>query len=124
MIKTHFIQSTFGKAIRQQTRSIDTGETKKILFIEHKIKEQHTEMIETDISSDSRIDGIALSNAVNKKLSELENNGHKLISITPITSGNYDFQYKETPTKNTQSYGYGYGFSYTEGLLITYDDCA
>lgn len=70
--------------------------------------------------SDSLIDGQKLSELINDAIQSLENEGYEVVSITPITSGKYDYDY-EAPIVNAKdraSYGWGYGYSFTEGVTI------
>lgn len=71
--------------------------------------------------SDKTIDIVRLNEDINQEITNLNNSGYEVISITPITSGEYKYDY-EAPTVNAQfrpSYGWGYGFSYTNGVIIT-----
>ena len=40
--------------------------------------------------------------------------GYKVISITPLTSGNYDYD-------NMTEFSYGYGYSFTSGIIIVFE---
>ncbi len=72
-------------------------------------------------NSDKTIDIVRLNEDINQEVERLNNSGYEIISITPITSGEYKYDYK-APTINAgsrASYGWGYGFSYTSGVIIT-----
>ncbi|WP_274000354.1 hypothetical protein [Vibrio parahaemolyticus] len=72
--------------------------------------------------SDSKVDGYTLESDISSAIIELNSHGYEVVSITPITSGSYDFKYKPSHSGlgviQSGSYGYGYGFSYTEGVII------
>ena len=70
--------------------------------------------------SDCKIDGKKFSENINQEIVKLEDEGYEIVSITPITSGSYKYDY-EAPIINAgdrASFGWGYGFSYTEGVNI------
>ena len=70
--------------------------------------------------SDCEIDGKKFSEDINQTISELETEGYEVVSVTPVTSGRYKYDY-EAPIINAAdraSFGWGYGFSYTEGVNI------
>lgn len=131
MIKTIFIPAQFKPITKQSLVKTPTGERKRNwLGIEKDVYE--TKLTDTIIRySDCEIDGNKLTEDVN---TELEKWGEKLIriiSLTPISSGRYNYSYNnskiESSTRvfgNTEkvfgggSYGFGYGFSYTEGIMI------
>ena len=64
-------------------------------------------------------------------ISELSEKGYEFVSITPVTSGAYNYDYKSSGVSSSKriisgtekvsgggSYGYGYGYSYTEGFML------
>lgn len=55
----------------------------------------------------SEIDGEKLSKLIEKEVSKLNKEGYKVVSVTPITSGNYGLCGEIL-----------YGCSYTEGIII------
>ena len=74
----------------------------------------------SDFASDKTIDITRLNNDVNIEIENLNNQGYEIISITPITSGQYKYDF-EAPIVNARdlpSYGWGYGFSYTCGVIV------
>lgn len=56
-----------------------------------------------------KIDTEQLNNDLQAEITKLNNDGYKITSITPVTSGNDSYR---------NGVGYGYGYSYTEGLII------
>lgn len=68
------------------------------------------------------VDGEQLVSEISIAINELNSSGYEVISISPITSGAYDFSYKKSHSNmgviQSGAYGYGYGFSYTEGVII------
>lgn len=131
MIKTIFIPAHFKPIISDVVENVPTGETKKNWFgSEKQITKREVSQRITGWS-DSEIDGERLSNDINSELEKLFAQNIKVISITPITSGNYNYQYSAQGISSSQrvfsetekvsgggSYGFGYGYSYTEGVLM------
>ncbi len=117
----------FFKAIGENvTKKVPTGETKKGFFGgEKELTKEVTEWVQTGYS-DKWIDGDRLSKDISKAVSKLNNDGYEVISVTPITSGNYSYNYAYKGAYGSGSliegggygYGYGYGYSYTEGVTI------
>nr|WP_233174427.1 hypothetical protein [Elizabethkingia sp. ASV34] len=81
--------------------------------------------------SNSEIDGERLSADINNEIEKWSSQNIKIISISPITSGHYNYQYSSQGISSSKrvfsetekvsgggSYGFGYGYSYTEGVLI------
>lgn len=131
MFKTIFIPATFKEITELSEIKIETGEVKKNwLGVEKKVyKTSYSPKVIG--YSDKEIDGNKLSENVNKEIIKWEEKGFRVISIVPITSGSYNYQYdnskissRERVFGNTEkiegggSYGFGYGYSYTEGVLI------
>lgn len=112
MAETIFVKSKF-KAIIESKRL--SNEDSNDLWAD-KEKSQNNIEYEYDYS-DCLVDGETLSVDVNNVIEELINKGLKIISITPITSGQYEF-YKAVGMIVAPVCG-GYGYSYTEGVLIT-----
>ena len=117
--------------LKDVIEKIPTGETKKNWLGSEK---QITEKVTSHQIvgwSDSEIDGEKLSNDINKEIEKWTSKNIKIISITPITSGRYNYQYNALGITSAKrvfsetekvsgggSYGFGYGYSYTEGVLI------
>jgi hypothetical protein len=70
--------------------------------------------------SDCQIDLVQLEE-LNTAIKELNTDGYEVVSVTPITSGQYDSHFSEGNgfKKKGMKGSYGYGYSYTEGLIIT-----
>ena len=131
MDKVVYVAAYFAPIGKEVTVKVPTGETKKGLFGGEKqvtVKEKQWQQTGW---SDSQIDGARLAKDIAAAVDELNANGYRVSSITPITSGNYDFkyQYKEGSGGGGSSsyingisgafgYGYGYGYSYTTGVVI------
>lgn len=127
MIKTIFIRAYFKPIIKDVIENVPTGETKKNWLGSEK---QITKKVASQKIvgwSDSEIDGEKLSANINKEMERLNSENIRIISITPITSGRYNYQYSSqgisilSETEKVSgggSYGFGYGYSYTEGVLI------
>ncbi len=73
--------------------------------------------------STCKIDSERLNNDLQQAISSLNQQGYKVIQITPVTSG--DFAFKDHFSDphllgngvSTEG-GYGYGFSYTDSLIV------
>lgn len=84
--------------------------------------------------SDSEVDGERLSSDISNELEKLSSQNAKIISIVPISSGRYNYQYSSEGISSSRrvfsetekvsgggSYGFGYGYSYTEGFNLCED---
>jgi len=130
-IKTIFVQSEFEKIYREKTVHRETGKMKKGLFGGIKPEKIKEKKLVLDSVSDCKIDGRATSDSVNQVITDLVKEGFKILSITPVTSGSYKYDYRKGSISSSprilydtesvygdSGYSYGYGFSYTEGVLI------
>ena len=130
-IKTIFVKSEFEKTYREKTIRRKTGKMKEGLFGGLKPEKIKEKKLVLDRVSDCKIDGSATSDSVNQVITDLVKEGFKILSITPVTSGSYKYDYRigsissnKRIFSDTESvygnsgYSYGYGFSYTEGVLI------
>lgn len=131
MLKTIFVPAYFKPILQNVTEDVPTGESKKNWLGSEK---QITKKIVSEKIvgwSDSEIDGERLSDDINKEIEKWASKNIRIISILPITSGSYNYQYSSQGISSSPrifsetekvsgggSYGYGYGFSYTEGVLI------
>ncbi len=93
-----------------------TGEFEKGFFGKKEKTVTKTEFEQTGWS-DKEIDGFQLQEDLQNALNDLNRDGFEVVTVTPITSGNYSW--KTGPQGNIGGWGYGYGYSYTEGLLVT-----
>ncbi|MGM0951346.1 MAG: hypothetical protein ACQEW7_00055 [Pseudomonadota bacterium] len=113
--------STYGKPVgKDVAKKVATGETKKGLFGgEKEITKKVTEWEQTGYSS-CLMDGERLSQDIQKAVNELNNEGYEVVAVTPVISGNFNYDYKTTGSGHNgdSGYGYGYGYSYTEGVTI------
>lgn len=131
MIKTIFIPAHFKPIIQNLADDVPTGETKKNWL--GKEKQVTKRVVSPKIVgwSDSEVDGERLSADINNELEKLSSQNAKIISIVPISSGRYNYQYSSEGISSSRrvfsetekvsgggSYGFGYGYSYTEGVLI------
>lgn len=70
-----------------------------------------------------KIDSERLNNDLQKAIEQLNEEGYRIMQITPVVSGLYDFSNNTTSTgvfSNAISSdgGYGFGFSYTDSMII------
>jgi len=128
-VKTFFIPAKGIPLIQKKTVKIPTGETKKgFLGFEKQVTRKETQEVITGYS-DCAIDGNQLVKDMHQVINPYFAEGFELLSITPVTSGNYYYKYQEGNVSGSihngygsisgnSAYGYGYGYSYTEGLIV------
>lgn len=123
MNKVVHIPAFFEPVGKNKTVKVPTGEKKKGLFGGEKDVTRKETRWEQTGWSDCRIDSERLAVDLAHAVEQLNHDGYEIISVTPITSGSYDWSYKVTSGgyegKGYGGYGYGYGFSYTNSLIIT-----
>ena len=123
MNKIIFVPAFFAPIYKNKTVKVPTGELKKGFFGGMKeVTRKKTELVQTGWS-DCEIDDERLSNDLAEAITGLNKEGYEVVSVTPITSGNYSFKYKigsgGTSNNGYGGFGYGYGYSYTSSLIVT-----
>lgn len=131
MTKTVFVQAEFITLYEEVVVKVPTGETKRGFFGNEKQVTTKIKQLQEKGKSKSIIDGEKLSIDIQLAIEKLTSEGFdKIISITPIISGDYSYKYKEMDISSSRTmngsqavsgsggYGFGYGFSYTEGVII------
>ena len=114
-IKTIFVKSHFALIFEDVNEEVETGEVKKTLLSGSKpITKTVTTRKQTG-QSDCHIDGQRLSEDIEIYSNQLVNEGYDIISILPITSG--DWRHNKN-LSGSAGWGYGYGYSYTDGVTI------
>ena len=106
-----------GKTVDEK---VPTGEKKKGMFGGEKdVLKKEQRWLQTGWS-DCAIDGTRLASDIEEAVNKLNEEGYKVVSITPVLSGTYDWQYKThgMGQHGGAGYGYGYGYSFTEGMTI------
>lgn len=130
MEKVVFVKAKFLPLYKTIEKKIPTGEFEKGIFGKKEIYK--TEKVsEFDGYSNCLIDGETLASDIQKTIEKLNEEGFKILSISPVESGNYNYSYKEgyisssarafiesDKISGTMGYGYGYGYSFTEGVII------
>jgi len=131
MNKVVYVKAHFKPVGTEKVVKIPTGD-KAIGFLgkEKDVLRSEKQFVQTGISK-SQIDGERLRDDIDKAVSELNADKYEVISITPITSGEFDFKYEGSSISSSKrafseteavrgkgGYGYGYGYSYTEGAII------
>ncbi|MDX2320872.1 MAG: hypothetical protein QNK26_09805 [Moritella sp.] len=96
-----------------KTVKVGTGEYKEGYFGPEEVMKSEQKW-EQSGWSDREMDGFQLQEDIQIALNDLNNDGFEVISVSPVTSGNYKCE-RGTPSNGGS---YGYGFSYTEGMLI------
>lgn len=121
--KVVYVPAFFEPIGRNKTIKVATGEKKKGLFGGEKEVIRKESQWEQTGWSDCRIDGKRLADDLAKTIRDLNTEGYEVVSVTPITSGAYDWKY-ELKSGGFQNngyggYGYGYGYSFTNSLIVT-----
>jgi hypothetical protein len=112
-----YVPAQFAPEGEHRTVKIPTGKTTPGFFGEKQVTREETQFVQTGIS-DCDIDAAQLANDVTAAVDQLNVDGYEVIAITPLTSGNYNYDVQWTMSGNGGA-GYGYGYSYTKGVLIT-----
>ena len=119
MNKVVYVEAHFKPVGKVKTISVPTGEKKKGFFGGEKVVTRKEEQWEQTGWSDSEVDGERLAQDIERAVNELNESGYEVVSLTPITSGDYNWAFRTADSpKKSWGYGYGYGFSYTEGMTI------
>ena len=123
MNKTIYINSYFKAVGENVAVQVPTGEKKKGIFGGEKDILRTEQRWEQTGYSDCEIDGLRLANEINEAIQNLNSEGYVVASITPVTSGRYNYEYKANGSRNDNhcaggGFGYGYGYSITEGMVI------
>ncbi len=128
-MKSIWVEAPFKEKGRWKTEKVQVGTTVKKIekgLFNKKLVDKVVPVYEDQQTwevlnrSDCEIDGRKFSQNIYETIAELESEGYEVVSVTPVTSGRYAYDYKD-PVINAgsrASYGWGYGFSYTEGVNI------
>ena len=121
-VKSIWVKAPFKEEGTWQIEKFQNGTTKRKIekgFFGKKVVEEEVPVYEerkvwkvTKVS-DCEIDGERFNKNIEAAIRKLEEEGLQVISITPVISGKYEYDYNVPAT-----YGWGYGFSYTEGVSI------
>lgn len=119
MNKVIHVPAYFYPIGKNVTKKVATGETKKGFFGGDKpVKVDKTEWVKTGYS-DTEINSERLAEDIEKATTGLNQDGYRVVSVTPVISGAYDRAYKCGPEGDGgYGYGYGYGYSYTNSVII------
>ena len=131
MQKVILVKSYFAPIGEEVTVKVPTGETKKGLFGGEKEVYCKEKKWKQTGYSDCMIDSERLAKDLERAIDSLNKDSFKVISITPITSGDYAYKYQSQGISSSKrilsetesvsggaSFGYGYGYSYTDSLII------
>lgn len=123
MNKVVYVPAFFEAVGKNKVVKVPTGEKKKGFFGgEKEITEKETQWVQTGWS-DCYIDNERLARDLEETVSGLNDQGYEVVSVTPVTSGSYNFKYDARSGgfegKGYGGYGYGYGYSYTSSLIVT-----
>ena len=121
MNKVIYVPSYFKPIGKEVTKKVPTGEKKTGLFGGEKDVTKKVKVWQQTGYSDRWIDGERLANDIAEAVSRLNDEGFEVVSLTPITSGEYNYQWNQQDGGDNwggSGYGYGYGYSYTEGVTI------
>lgn len=118
MIKTVWIKAHNKQKMRQEEYEEPTGEVKKG-FLSGAKPIMETKRRWVPIANEYHahlIDGAQLTRDLEKTLNELEVEGFKILSVTPVISGGYGWDgYTNTNTDRT---AVSWGYSITEGFTV------
>jgi len=128
-VKTFFIPSCCKPIIKTKEVQVPTGKKERGFFGGEKDVMRIEQQQEIVGYSNSAIDGFTLAEDMHKTIDPWLTQGYELFSITPITSGGYDYEYTQGVVKGsiisgsgsisgTGTVGYSYGYSYTEGIMV------
>lgn len=126
MNKVVYVNSNFKPVGKYFAVDIPTGEKKKGMFGgEKEITKTEKQWKQTGWS-DCEIDGTRLARDIQSAIEQLNADGYFVVNVTPITSGQYNYEYEQNGSNGYDSscmgggygYGYGYGFSITEGVIV------
>ncbi|AYF32797.1 hypothetical protein CUU95_02680 [Vreelandella alkaliphila] len=121
MNKVVYVPAFFKPIGKEVTKKVPTGEKKKGFFGGEKdVTQKVTDWQQTGYS-DRWVDGERLSVDISNAVSKLNEESYEVVSVTPLTSGEYDYKwelYKGGVNHGGGGFGYGYGYSYTEGVII------
>lgn len=131
--ETVFIPSTFVPNYIEETVSIPTGETTRTFFgMIPKDVVRKERQVRQDGYSNCIIDGEALARDVSKAVNRKTEDGFNVLSIVPVTSGNWAYEKGQisggggatggggriSPIQGDT--GYSLGWSFTSGMMITF----
>lgn len=123
MNKVVHVPAFFVPVGKNKTVKVATGETKKGFFGGEKDVFRKESQWEQTGWSDCRIDSERLANDLAEVIKGLNSEDYEVVSVTPITSGSYDWKYNVKSGGYQDSgyggYGYGYGYSFTNSLIVT-----
>ncbi|QTP58325.1 hypothetical protein HNO53_06125 [Billgrantia antri] len=123
MNKVVYIPAYFEPVGKNKTVKVPTGEKKKGFFGGEKYVTKKETQWEQTGWSDCRIDGERLANDLAEVVDGLNSEGYEVVSVTPVTSGAYDWKYQVqsggAADNGYGGYGYGYGYSFTNSLIVT-----
>ena len=122
MNKTVYVQSHFRPVGRETKVEISTGEKKRGFFgRESDVTKTETQWQQTGWS-DCEVDGERLARELQVEIDRLNSDGYSVVSVSPITSGRYDYRYQPNGSAagscSGGGFSFGYGYSITEGLII------
>ena len=124
MQKTIFIKAEFKPEYKSVKVKVPTGETKKSLLGRDKpvTKKEYKDEPTGNLDL-GQIDGEQIADKLQVEIEKLNSEGFTVQSITPITSGTYEYKFKAQGVSSSKrmfsetesvsggaSYGYGYGY--------------
>jgi hypothetical protein len=117
--KIIYIPAFFEPVGNNKTIKIPTGEKKKGLFGGEKdVTREETKWEQTGWS-ECRVDSQRLAEDLSSAVKTLNDEGYEVVSVTPVTSGAYEYKKGTFWGEGEGGYAYGYGYSYTNSLIVT-----
>ena len=121
MNKVVYVETFFKPTGKVTTVKVPTGEKTRGFFGGEKNVLRKEEKWEQTGWSDCEIDGARLAKDVAAAITELNDQGYEVVTVSDVTSGRYNWAYKTSGGPGANGgwgYGYGYGYSITEGVMI------
>lgn len=120
MNKVVYVPAFFAPIGKEKTAKIPTGKKTTGFFGGEKdVVKKVKQWVQTGFS-DCIVDNEKLSDDLSVAVEKLNQGGFEVVSITPITSGDYSWKtYGGGVRESSYGYGYGYGYSYTSSLIVT-----
>lgn len=117
MNRVIYLPAHFVPVGKYKTRHEPTGKTEPGMFgFERDVTVPVEEFVKTG-ESDCNIDGGRLANDVAKAVAQLNAEGYEVVSVTPLTTGDYHCGTVSQFGSGVEG-AYGYGYSYTKGLIL------
>ncbi|MEM6502745.1 MAG: hypothetical protein AAF685_13010 [Cyanobacteria bacterium P01_C01_bin.89] len=114
-----YIKAHFKRTEKKVVVRVPTGKKVRGFFGREKDEMRQEERWQEDGYSNCVVDGKRLARDIDQAVQELNSAGYEIVSISMVTSGDWNYEYRRSYALSGYGYGaYGYGYSYTEGAVI------